>query len=231
MKRFFKLKRILFSALLATFLLHACSKGDITSEFGYHEINTEFKAYAAFDSASYWVYHRYIYDTIFIDTVQVNKVKFDRRFHSTSNETGFFYDAIEMNLAPSGGTAFSKLEITAGSAYENSQLDENLRLYTIDGKYYTILMPHIIPDSIVHLGGIEGDYSNTAFHSSVFVNEVSYTDVYETRVTSYPNTDSATTREFMIAKNFGLIKYKIKNSTGGNDVEWVLSKSQLRPIE
>lgn len=214
--------------LMFTFLV-GCSTKEVDSEFKFKEISDEFKQYTAFDSSSYWIYQKTSPGIPIIDTVRVIKVNYDRRFHYDVTTDGFFYDAYELTLT-SKLIGFTKSEVTAGTAYEGSTMNENYRVYLNNGRYFSIFTPKYPRGEVQHLGAAEGDYTNLGFSNQMDINGRRYTDVYHTRVVDNPGDPAEAVMEFFFAKDFGLVMYtkkqQLNDSTAFND-EWLLTKAVL----
>jgi hypothetical protein len=214
--------------LLFTFLF-GCTTKKVESEFVFKEISEEFKQYTAFDSASYWVYQKTASGIPIIDTIRVIKVNSDRRFHYDVTTDGFYYDAYELSLT-SKYIGFTKSEVTAGTAYQGSTMNENYRVYLNNGRYFSIFTPKYPRGEVQHLGQAEGDYTNVGFSSQMTINGRQYTDVYHTRVVDNPGNPAEAVMEFYFAKDFGLVMYtkkqQLNDSTAFND-EWLLTKAVL----
>lgn len=206
-----------------------CTTKEVDSEYNYKAISEEFNHYTAFDSASYWMYQKTMAGTPIIDVVRVTKVNFDRRFHYDVTTTGFYYDAYELTLT-SEQIGFNKSEVTAGTAYEGSTMNENYRVYFNNGRYFSIFTPKYPIGETQHLGEAEGDYTNLGFYDQMTIGGRQYSNVYHTRVEDNPGDPEKAVMEFFFAKDFGLVKYtmnqKLNDGTVFND-EWLLIESVL----
>ncbi len=233
MKPALNFKKLLFLVLvmLGMVFQFACTDSNLQSEYDFHEISADFKSYTAFDSSSFWVYEKTTSSVDNIDTVFVTKVTYDRRFHIDVTTTGYFYDAIELSLK-SSFIGLTKAETSAGEPYQNSQMNENYRVYFLDGTYYSIFTPKFPLDSVQLLGEAEGNYTNLGFYPEISISGTTYQEVYHTQVIKNEGLAEEFVMEFYFARNFGLVKYIKKQPYNGVQIvdEWVLKDSRLIPI-
>ncbi len=204
--------------------LSSCSNNGTYVAPSLHEISAEFTSYVIFDSASSWVYQNDFNQIL--DTVTITKVLKDRRFHiEKPGVPGYYYNAIEM-LMTSHETGMVKGEISAGSKYDaNTVMTENYRLYFNNDRYFSIFIPKYPLGETQLLGINEGNYTNIMVHDTLFVNELKYTEVYETSVKDYHDGNDTVFMKFYIAKYFGLVKWT-KDSSTLHDA-WSLKSSSL----
>lgn len=219
-----------FLLILTLFMFQSCTKEQSPpSQRDEYHISNEFKRYTAFQKGSYWVYQLLNTESTIIDTVWVEGTKFENRIH-TLGSVQYFYDAIELTLS-SKEIGLIKGEITSGPALSPGQKAETYRVYFNDGKYLSVFIPYHPLDSLVHLGGVEGDYSNMAFSSQLAINQKLYNDVYETRIISEPGTAQSVMHEYFFAKDVGCVKFSYQSAGQPTKEEWVLVSSTLIPLE
>jgi len=213
-----------FIGTLLTLITLSCNNSDKFQPPIIHEISDEFKSYASFDSASFWVYQND--QNLLLDTVKIVKIITDKRFHvDQTSKPGFYYNAIEM-FFNSSAIGFSKAELTAGSKYdETTTMSENYRLYFENGRFLSIFTPKYPFGNTQLLGINEGNYTNIMMHDTLFVNEKKYFDVYETSVKDYHDGNDTVFMKFYIAKNYGLVRMS-KSSTSITE-SWSLFNSSL----
>lgn len=214
----------LTAIFIGSVLISSCLKNDGYQKPVTHEISDEFKSYAVFDSASFWVYK---HDQSQIkDTVSIIKVLTDKRYHvDQTGAPGYYYNAIEM-IYKSTANSFTKGEISAGSLYdENTTMSENYRLYYESGRFFSVFTPKYPIGQTQLLGINEGNYTNFAFHNSFYVNEVQYDSVFETTIHDYHDGNDTVFMHYFVARHFGIIRMTKKSST--IDESWSLISSSL----
>lgn len=228
---FIGMKKIKLLLVLAfsTGLFSACNtiKDDNYVDPTISEVSLAFKAYTVFGPDSYWVYKNQLNDAT--DSVRVEDVITQRRFHSVQpNSPGFYYNAYELVFS-SGATALTRGEITGGFASTTADtLPENYRIYFNNGRYFSILTPKYPVGQEQRLGINEGNYTNVAFHRNLELNGKSYSDVYETIVKDYHDGNDTVYMRFFLAKDAGIIRYTKESSA--ENVDWVLTKYDLKPF-
>lgn len=211
---------LLYVILFAIVYLSSCLKQDDVYQVSpINPISEEFKQYAAFDTNSYWVYQNEI--TKAVDTVRVFSVLTETRFHTDVNEPeGFRYEALDIKFQ-SGETGIIRTEIVAGHKPSTDEdMNESLRMYFANERYFRILMPQYPIGQTQLLGINEGNYTNLARMDSYSMNGKTYSAVFHTQVKDYQNGNDTVVMEFFLANGYGLIKYSLH---GADTVaEWTL---------
>lgn len=224
------MKKIKLFLILVFFtsLLSACTKikDDTYVNPNTSEVSEAFKAYTVFGPSSYWVYKNQLNDAT--DSVWVEDVITQRRFHSfQTGNPGFYYNAYEL-IYSSGATSLTRGEVTGGFATATTDtLPENYRIYFENGRYFSILTPKYPIGQEQLLGINEGNYTNIGFYRNFELDGKTYADVYETLVKDYHDGNDTVYMRFYLAKDAGLIRF-MKESSAEN-YDWVLSKYNLQP--
>lgn len=210
----------LIVAICAVFVLVSCLKqDDVYQASPVNPISEEFKQYSAFDTNSYWVYQNE--STKAVDTVRVFSVLTETRFHTDVTEPqGFRYEALDIKFR-SGETGIVRTEITAGHKPSTDEsMNESLRFYFANGRYFRILMPQFQIGQTQLLGINEGNYTNLARMDSYSMNGKTYSAVFHTQVKDYQSGNDTVVMEFFLANGYGLIKYSIHGADTA--AEWTL---------
>ncbi|MBK9290327.1 MAG: hypothetical protein IPM52_01635 [Bacteroidetes bacterium] len=207
------MKRILitiFIVLPAIAVLHSCGTEDLRPAQVF-EIDPVFREYAAFDSTSYWIYVKTTTDASVgrFDTVRVLRTYKDKRFHSdATTPQGFYYQAIE-SVLHSKFTGMSKFELTVGKIFGQSSASDNLRVYFNNGRYYRVLITNTPFGEELLLGINEGNYTTIEKIPSLDIQGKTYSEVYHTKVVDYQNAPDTAYFDFWIARNYGIVRYKL----------------------
>ncbi len=220
---------ILVLLLSISALSPSCTKNETPPPPEEYHISENFKRYTVFAKGSYWIYERKSPQPIAYDTVVVESTKLEKRVHSLGGNQ-YYYDAIEFGLS-SKELGFLKGEITSGPDSYSGEKAETYRLFFANGTYLSILIPHHPIDSLIHLGGTEGDYLNKAFYSEFSLNQNFYSDVYETQVVENPASPQSIVYHFFLAKDYGLIGFSSQNFSNGLVEEWALKSASLYPLD
>jgi hypothetical protein len=208
------------AALSAAILMTSCLKQDDVYQVSpVNSISDAFKQYSAFDTNSYWVYQNELSKEL--DTARVFSVLADTRHHTDiKNPEGFRYEALEIKYR-SGETGIVRTEITAGyKPSTDESMNESLRLYFANGRYFRILMPQYPMGQTQLLGINEGNYTNLALMDNYTLNDKNYESVFHTQVKDYQNGNDTVVLEFFLASGYGLIKYRIQ--AADTIAEWTL---------
>lgn len=211
---------LLSAAMCAAILMASCLKqDDVYQVTPINPISDEFKQYSAFDTNSYWVYQNEFSNAI--DTARVFSVITDVRHHTDiNNPEGFRYEALEIKFR-SGETGIVRTEITAGQKPSTDEsMNESLRLYFVNGRYFRILMPQYEIGQTQLLGINEGNYTNLAHMDSYSLNGKTFSSVFHTQVKDYQSGSDTVVMEFFLARGYGLIKYSIHSAD--TETEWTL---------
>lgn len=223
----------IFATLLTVFAFHSCRVDDLKPPVVY-EIDSVFRKYTAFDSLSYWVY---IKTTAApgtlgsLDTVRITRTYKDKRFHSDNiSPQGFYYQAIESTLN-SRYTGLTKFELTVGRVYGINSSSDNFRMYFNNGRYYRALITNTTPGQELLLGINEGNYTTVSKIPTLTIQGKNYSEVYHTKVVDYRNAPDTAYFDFWIARNYGLVRYKLYKPNGTPQVidNWELITSNLIP--
>ncbi len=227
-----KTPKIVPLSLIITILLvnFACSGFDDKYQVTpINPISDQFKLYAAFDTNSYWVYQNEANTSV--DTIRVRSVLRDTRVHFDNTTTeGYRYEAMEIGFE-SGTTGIIRTELIAGfQAPTVDQMNESLRIHFRNGRYFRIFMPKYPVGETQLLGINEGNYTNLGQFGTYELNGSSYTDVFHTEVKDYHSGADTVRLTFFLARNFGLIEYKIDQPDGSSE-HWTLLEADIRMVK
>ncbi len=182
----------------------------------YYTVSDDFANYCWFKTGSYWVFQND--STLLSDTIKVIDVLDSKRFHNQGE--AFNYQAIELYTNVNTFN-ITKHEITAGTYDANlDEMNSLLRIYKNDGSYHLAFLPEYPVGEEINLGDQIGTYSNIEIIDIFNLNNLTYNDVYHTRVKVTINNTAE--YNYWIAKNHGLIK---ATSTIDDQTSSISSKS------
>ncbi len=193
-------KTIVITPIIAIMLIiSGCFNSNTSNSTPYYILSEEFSDYCWFEKGSYWVFQNDI--TLVTDTIKISDIVETKRFHNENG--GFNYQAVEMYTS-TNGFDITKYELTANNHEpELTSMNSLFRLYKNDGSYYLVFLPQYPMGESINMGDEIGTYTNVEILNSFELNNISYQNVYHTRVVvSSTNTEY----NYWIAKYHSLIK-------------------------